>query len=126
MTISPYINHAIDISLSEGNSVKEVSDGWSNMEQVIFFSKKMSQSLRLEIKNKEPKLRYFSTDRTLIVKLMKDLSVMNIRFLFRIPSETNKKVQLINQECHLSDKTLTSGSITSVLSSTVTYRISGT
>ncbi|MEQ9943524.1 hypothetical protein ABRP58_15955 [Pectobacterium aroidearum] len=64
MTISPYINHAIDISLSEGNSVKEVSDGWSNMEQVIFFSKKMSQSLRLEIKNKEPKLRYFSTDRT--------------------------------------------------------------
>ncbi|GBO48597.1 hypothetical protein PEC302107_22520 [Pectobacterium araliae] len=34
------------------------------MEKVIFFSKKMSQSLQLKIKKEEPTLRYFSTDKT--------------------------------------------------------------
>ncbi|MDE8756041.1 hypothetical protein PZA22_16265 [Pectobacterium polaris] len=64
MTKSSYIDHAIEFSLAEGNSVKEISDGWSNMDQVIYFSKKMSQELQLKIKREEPKLRYFSTDRT--------------------------------------------------------------
>ncbi|WP_174872294.1 hypothetical protein [Pectobacterium polaris] len=63
MTKSSYIDHAIEFSLAEGNSVKEISDGWSNMDQVIYFSKKMSQELQLKIKREEPKLRYFSTDR---------------------------------------------------------------
>ncbi|MBN7766448.1 hypothetical protein [Pectobacterium brasiliense] len=64
MTSSPHINHVIELSLAEGNSVKEISDGWSNMDKVIYFSKKMSQELQLKIKKEEPKLRYFSTDRT--------------------------------------------------------------
>ncbi|WP_148042039.1 hypothetical protein [Dickeya undicola] len=64
MTKSPYINHAIDLSLAEGNLVQEISDGWSNLEQVIFFSKKMSPELRVKIKSESPTLRYFSTDRT--------------------------------------------------------------
>ncbi|MEI7378199.1 hypothetical protein OGM23_01060 [Dickeya fangzhongdai] len=64
MTKSPYINHAIDLSLAEGNLVQEISNGWSNLEQVIFFSKKMSPELRVKIKSEVPALRYFSTDRT--------------------------------------------------------------
>ncbi|MFP1787610.1 hypothetical protein ACLEDP_17425 [Lonsdalea quercina] len=64
MTKSPYIDHVIELSLAEGNSVKEISDGWSNMEQVIFLSKKMSRSLQLKIKKEEPTLRYFSTNGT--------------------------------------------------------------
>lgn len=64
MTNSPHINHVIELSLAEANSVKEISDGWSNMDQAIYFSKKMSQELQLKIKKEEPKLRYFSTDRT--------------------------------------------------------------
>ncbi|MGI8488884.1 hypothetical protein QWJ20_10130 [Pectobacterium sp. S5] len=64
MNKSSYIDHAIELSLAEGNSVKEISDGWSNMDQVIYFSNKMSQELQLKIKEEEPKLRYFSTDRT--------------------------------------------------------------
>ncbi|MCL6350695.1 hypothetical protein [Pectobacterium polaris] len=64
MTSSPHINHAIELSLTEGNSVKEISDGWIDFSQVIFFSKKMSRKLCVEIKNKEPMLRCFSSDRT--------------------------------------------------------------
>ncbi|MEI7256766.1 hypothetical protein RF240_17965 [Dickeya dadantii] len=64
MTKSPYIDHAIDLSLAEGNLVQEISNGWSNLEQVIFFSKKMSPELRVKIKSEVPTLRYFSTDRT--------------------------------------------------------------
>jgi hypothetical protein len=40
MTKSPYINHAINLSLLEGNSVQEVYDGCSTLEQVVFFQKK--------------------------------------------------------------------------------------
>ncbi|CAK9886705.1 MAG: hypothetical protein XXXJIFNMEKO3_03151 [Candidatus Erwinia impunctatus] len=64
MTKSPYINHAIELSLSDGNSVKEVSDGWSNIEKIIFFKKKISQELKFKIQNELPKLRYYSTDNT--------------------------------------------------------------
>lgn len=52
MTSSPHINHVIELSLAEGNSVKEISEGWADFYQVIFFSKKMSQELCVEIKNK--------------------------------------------------------------------------
>lgn len=64
MTKSPYINHAINLSLLEGNLVKEVYDGWSTLEQVVFFSKKISPELRVKIRLELPSLRYFSTDRT--------------------------------------------------------------
>ncbi|MDG0806300.1 MULTISPECIES: hypothetical protein [Pectobacterium] len=64
MTISPHINHVIELSLAEGNSVKEISEGWVGFYQVIFFYKKMSQELCVEIKKQEPMLRYFSTDKT--------------------------------------------------------------
>ncbi len=63
MTKSPYINHAINLSLLEGNSVQEVYDGWSTLEQVVFF-KKMSPELSVKIRLELPSLRYFSTDRT--------------------------------------------------------------
>lgn len=61
---SPHIAHAINLSLSAGNSVKETSTGWSSMNQVIFFSKKMTSELRDKIKQEEPGLRYFSTEKT--------------------------------------------------------------
>ncbi|MCO4311914.1 hypothetical protein [Pectobacterium versatile] len=64
MTNPPHINHVIELSLAEGNSVKEVSYGFIGFSQVIFFSKKMSQKLCVEIKSQEPMLRYFYTDRT--------------------------------------------------------------
>ncbi|POE23397.1 hypothetical protein BV923_05315 [Pectobacterium odoriferum] len=64
MTNSPHINHVIELSLAEGNSVKEVSYGLIEFSQVMFFSEKMSQKLCIEIKNQEPMLRYFSTNRT--------------------------------------------------------------
>ncbi|GKW01867.1 hypothetical protein PEC301877_06820 [Pectobacterium carotovorum subsp. carotovorum] len=64
MTNPPHINHVIELSLAEGNLVKEVSYGFIGFSQVIFFSKKMSQKLCVEIKNQESMLRYFSTDRT--------------------------------------------------------------
>ncbi|KML67182.1 hypothetical protein [Pectobacterium peruviense] len=64
MTKSPHINNAINLSIIEGNSVKEISDGFEDLVTVVFFSKKISQQLCFEIKRQEPTLRYFSTART--------------------------------------------------------------
>lgn len=45
MTSPPHINHVIELSLAEGNSVKEISEGWVDFYKVIFFLKKVSRGM---------------------------------------------------------------------------------
>ncbi|KAA8998184.1 hypothetical protein FJU30_17375 [Affinibrenneria salicis] len=61
---SPHIKHAVKLSLSAGNSIREISDGWSDVNQVIYLSRKMSTELRKQIEQAEPLLKYWSVSKT--------------------------------------------------------------
>lgn len=64
MLKSPHISHAVAIAIAAGNSVKEISDGWSKVEQVVHMSGSLPTNIRKDIEKKEPSLRYWSTART--------------------------------------------------------------
>ena len=61
---SPHIEHAVQIAIGAGNSIKEVSEGWSRVQQVVHMSSKLTISLRDEIQLQEPSLQYWSVERT--------------------------------------------------------------
>lgn len=64
MLNSPHITQAVIVATAAGNSVKEVSDGWSKIEQVVHISSSLTAKVRQAIEKKEPSLRYWSTIRT--------------------------------------------------------------
>lgn len=64
MTKSPYIDNAVQIAIAAGNSVREISEGWSKVQQVVHMAAKLTDSVRAEIQSQVPSLRYWSTDRT--------------------------------------------------------------
>lgn len=61
---SPHINRAIAIAIAAGYMVKEVSNGWSKIDQVVHMSGSLTTDVRQSIEKEEPSLRYWSTDRT--------------------------------------------------------------
>ncbi|MBB5407661.1 hypothetical protein HDG34_001593 [Paraburkholderia sp. HC6.4b] len=62
--LSPHIDHAVQIAVAAGNSVKEVSEGWSKVRQVVHMTSRMSEAVRNDIQSQIPSLRYWSSDRT--------------------------------------------------------------
>ena len=61
---SPNINGAVQLAIRAGNSVKEVFEGWSNVQQVVYMSNGLTVAVRDAIQCQFPSLRYWSTDRT--------------------------------------------------------------
>ena len=59
ITNSPNIDHAVQIAIRDGNSIKEVSDGWTKVKQVVHMSGRLSPLVRNKIKLQLPSLRYW-------------------------------------------------------------------
>jgi len=64
MTKSPHVDHAVQLAIAAGNSVKEISEGWSKVQQVVHMTSRLTADLRKEIERQEPTLRYWSAERT--------------------------------------------------------------
>jgi hypothetical protein len=65
MTIkSPYIDHAVQIAIGSDNSIREVSEGWSKVQQVVQMANRLTVAVRDEIQRQVPSLRYWSANRT--------------------------------------------------------------
>lgn len=64
MCKSPYIVHAIDLATSKGNSVSDIMDGWSKVEQVVYMSSILTNEVRQLIETSEPSLRYWNAEKT--------------------------------------------------------------
>ena len=64
MTKSPNIDQAVQIAVAAGNAVKEISEGWSKVQQVVHMAERMPASVRDEIQRQIPTLRYWSSERT--------------------------------------------------------------
>ncbi len=58
-SICPEINLAINLALSDGNEIKERSEGWSKAKQVIMMKGKLTAEMRDSIKKSVPKLEYW-------------------------------------------------------------------
>lgn len=63
-TNSPHIDCAVQIAISDGNSIKEISDGWSKVKQIVYMNRKLTPLVRNEINRRVPSLRYWVADRT--------------------------------------------------------------
>lgn len=63
-TKSEAINRAIQLAIAKGYRVKEISDAWSDAEQVVFMAERLTESLRAEIEIEIPELRYWESPRT--------------------------------------------------------------
>jgi hypothetical protein len=57
---SPYINRAVQIAIESGNSIMEVSEGWSKVQQVVHMTGRLTMAVRDEIQRQVPSLRYWS------------------------------------------------------------------
>lgn len=65
MTIkSPHIERAVRIAVGAGNPVREVTEGWTKVHQVVHMRDVLVPALRDYIQREVPSLRYWSTERT--------------------------------------------------------------
>lgn len=55
------IASAVQIAIEEGNAVKEISDGWTKVSQVVHMTEKMSPVARQRIELEVPTLRYWES-----------------------------------------------------------------
>lgn len=62
--VSPHIERAVKIAIEAGNSVKEISEGWSKVKQVVHMASRLTAAVRDEIQHQAPSLRYWSVERT--------------------------------------------------------------
>lgn len=63
-TNSPNIDLAVFIAIGDGNSIKEISEGWSKVKKVVHMNEKLSPLVRSEIQRQVPSLRYWTADKT--------------------------------------------------------------
>ena len=61
---SPDIDRAVQIAIGAGNSIKEIFEGWSNFQQVVYMSKGLTAAVRNDIQRHVPALHHWSTERT--------------------------------------------------------------
>ena len=61
---SQNIIHAVQIAIDAGNSVKEISEGWLKVQQVIYMKYRLTSVVRKKIALEEPTLRYWISERT--------------------------------------------------------------
>lgn len=62
--MSPHIDRAVQIAIEAGNSVKEISEGWSKVRQVVHMASRLTAAVRDDIQRQAPSLRYWSAERT--------------------------------------------------------------
>lgn len=62
--LSPNIERAVRIAEQAGNSVSELSEGWSKVRQVVQMAGPLTAAVRSSIESQVPSLRYWSTKRT--------------------------------------------------------------
>lgn len=55
------IANAVQIATEDGNAVKEISDGWTKVSQVVHMSDMMSPVVRQRIELEVPTLRYWES-----------------------------------------------------------------
>ena len=60
---SVVIKNIVDISISRGNRIREISDGWAKVKQVVFMSFPLTSELRLVIERME-NTRYWVAEQT--------------------------------------------------------------
>ncbi len=63
-TNSLRIDAAISLAIDKDNSVKELSFGWSKVQQVVHMTSELTANLRGIIQNQLPSLRYWSSEAT--------------------------------------------------------------
>lgn len=61
---SSTIDLAINIAIANGNSVLEISEGWSKIKQVVHMRNSLDSSTRQSILSQAPSLRYWKADPT--------------------------------------------------------------
>jgi hypothetical protein len=64
MIKSPHIARAVQIAIVAGNTVKEISEGWSKIQQVVHMTDRLPSVVCDEIQRQIPTLRYRSSDKT--------------------------------------------------------------
>jgi hypothetical protein len=55
------IASAVQIAIEDGNAVKEISEGWTKVNQVVHMTDKMSPIVRRRIELEVPALRYWES-----------------------------------------------------------------
>lgn len=61
--LSTAIEQAAAAAIADGNSVAEVSEGWSKVRQVVHMRDRLSQRVREQLAA-DSRLRYWSTEKT--------------------------------------------------------------
>lgn len=61
---SPDIDRAVQIAIEAGSSIKEITEGWSNVQQVVYMANGLTGAVRDDIQRHVPTLYYWSTKRT--------------------------------------------------------------
>jgi hypothetical protein len=61
---SPHIELAVRVAVDAGNIVKEVCEGWTKVEKVVYMKKSLTEPVRHDIQQLVPSLRYFITEKT--------------------------------------------------------------
>lgn len=64
MTKSPDINRATEIASSAGNEIREISEDWTTVDQVVHMAAGLTDTVRAEIQRQVPTLRYWKAERT--------------------------------------------------------------
>lgn len=63
LILSTAVEQAAAAAIADGNSVAEVSEGWTKLRQVVHMRDRLSQRVR-ELLFADPRLRYWSTEKT--------------------------------------------------------------
>jgi hypothetical protein len=63
MTYSPAVDAAVSLAEAQGNTVVEVSTGWTKVREVVFMTNPMTDILRSRL-GTDLRLRYWKTDPT--------------------------------------------------------------
>jgi hypothetical protein len=64
ITNSKQIDSAVQIAKQDGNTIREISVGWSKVKQVLHMTGKLTPFVRREIERQLPLLRYWMAEGT--------------------------------------------------------------
>jgi len=59
-----HIDRAVQVAVNAGNSIQEISTGWSKVKQVVHMSRPLTADVLRDIQSEVPSLRYWSSART--------------------------------------------------------------
>lgn len=59
-----HIEAVVNIASGEGNGIREISEGWTKVKQVVHMQKPLSTSVKGEVGRQQPSLRYWTSEKT--------------------------------------------------------------